>query len=372
MSNSITNVLGLRLLKENDVGNFASVNHTLTRLDALSGLTVESTDLVLEPTLTPDDDGKVYAVDASSAQGPFWGTLQDDSLLLWGRTSDQEPRPTAPYEGLYRWHAIPTWNGAYAYDKSTGTFSVYNGDGWSKPSQRKVSSVTLNRELLDSYANAGGTGAPKDWYPLVQLDGPQTLLEVFCTIEYNPGLITEPSAGGDGFHWVEMVANTTETSSEFEGFTYHQDWKEYAPKLPYVLPIIRVAGVGDVNGRLSVVSGWDTEVYVQGQASSDTDDGGWHIPGGPYVEPHPLAGSDQDRKDAAYGLAASMTGLITRFRANNNDYPVVGSSVTPTDDGRRWLVVNLTDVVAGAITGSNPVSVIENITFQVSYTGGSL
>ncbi len=367
MSNSITEILGLRMLKENDVANFASINHALTRVDALSGLAVETTTLTQEPQVGPADDGKVYAVDAASATGPFWGTLEEDSLVIWGRTSDQEARASAPGEGLFRWHAIPTWLGAYAYDKETSTFIVYDGSGWVKPSQRKVVVKTLYAEQIEQYS--GADTDLNNWYPIVQIDGTQTLLEVYVKMDYDEELLLDTSAGGMDFkHFA-----TNQTDGTLQGATWAQDWKGYSPELPYILPKIRVAGAGTSSGRYEQLSSWDPTTYVSGQAADDNDNTGWFFPGGPYTDNHPLEGSTGARKDRAYSLGATMTGYISRLQAGGATSPQIGAEVSsiPLDDGRRWLVMNLSDFDLGDYTGADGVKVFSSLTIQVTYTGAS-
>ncbi len=355
------------MLKENDVANFASINHALTRVDALSGLAVESTTLQQEPMLGPGDDGKVYAVDAASATGPFWGTLQEDSLLIWGRTSDQEPRASVPYEGLFRWHAIPTWTGAYAYDKEVEQFIVYDGNGWVKPSARKVVMQTLYSEDIVRYSGADTNVA--NWFPLVQIDGTQTLLEVYVKMDYHESILLDVASGGlDRSHF-----DTNQSDVSLSGNTRFQDWKEYSPELPYILPKIRVAGAGDLSGRYEQLSSWDPITYISGQAADDNDAGGWFFPGGPYTGDHPLEGSTASRKDRAYSLGATMTGYVSRLQAGGAAYPEIGSeaSTIPLDDGKRWLVMNLSDYDLGDFTGAAGLGVFATMTVQVTYTGAS-
>lgn len=321
MSN--TKTLGMRLLKENDVANHASINHMLARLDVTTSLALESTSLTTEPSLTSADAGKAWAV-STGATGAFWGTLQDDAICIWTYSGSSTVGPVTgglPSQQL-RWHAIPAWEGAYAYDKATGTFVVYDGDAWVLPSRNKVVNVTLDAEAIASFS--GATSDADNWFPAVTVDSNHALLEIHTHITYN--------------------SDSLLTAIPMENFLDFTDGDASQPQLPYIRPKVRTSAT-----RAGVTSASDV---VSGQASAFTDYDRWHIPSAhDAFPPEPLTST----QSTAYGSAAAMTGFITNF----------DTTAYPTFNG--MLLLNLSDVVAG--DGATGLSDIETITFQIAYTG---
>tara|TARA_R100000951_G_scaffold114960_1_gene121522 strand:+ start:22871 stop:24013 length:1143 start_codon:yes stop_codon:yes gene_type:complete len=379
---SRTRYIGLPLLKENDTGNYASINESLTRLDVLSTLALESLTITEEPPeLGLADAGKVWAVDQSQAPtGVFWETIQVDSFLVWGYAADAtlvtNPFTQEAAFGDLRWYAIPIWEGAYAYDKSEGVFKTYVGGEWSRPTKRKVTSFTMTREAIDEYALADR------WYTALTVSSPHRLVEVSCHVTYGLTQIKQdnefryPSTTW-GMGYVSDIPGSFETQESEAGTPYKQ------PVLPFVLPKVALVAQRPTIDPTTVPQ--QADIVIQGRRASGADLSAagpeWIIPGdnvydGTYAE------GDDDIFVNSYGAGNGPDGFALGAAARGMVSFLGGPSGTEElpsfrrgAEGVGYLCVNLSDLYAGSAQAYNGSLADENeifhsITFQVTYVGG--
>jgi hypothetical protein len=376
---SRTRYIGLPLLKENDTGNYSAINETLTRLDVLSTLALEQVGRTDEPTgLGIADAGKVWAVNvADNPTGVFWETVQEDSLLVWGYSADAtftvNPFSQQAAEGELRWYAIPVWDGAYAYDKIDGVFKTYAGGAWSRPTKRKITNFTLDRQAIEKYAEAGA------WYNALTVSSPHKLVEVHFFMNYDYDAMSISSndmtpSESYGMEYEATDATSIETQESEAGTPFKQ------PEPPFVLPKIALT-----NRRLhaGATAPTGSEIVCEGRIASEqaasTNLGAWIVPGSNFFN---STDSEDDIVINTYGsgngpdgysLGAAGRGLITQFAGSSGQEDLPSFDLTGAE-GKGYLSINLSDFNPGSLGNAGyiaePWLTLHSITFQITYVGG--
>lgn len=259
-----TPITKLRYLRENDVSNVSSVNHNLSRLDALTTLVLQSTTVTAEPT--SPSLGQCWAVDvAGSPTGNFWGTITEDSILMYVLSG----------EGEAEWQAVPAWAGAYAYVVDAAQFQAYSGSSWSRPSKRKVLNITLTKETIEQFD--GPDNVLDNWLPLIRVESDHVLVQAHMV-------------------WRARRSAFSKGSPE--------EIEAQELLLPYSLP--KLVAVTD---RTVVPSADD--VILSGVGSGAVEPSSWNIPTNATAD-----GNEQSGKVNPYSVpsyAAYSTGLSSVF-----------------------------------------------------------
>jgi hypothetical protein len=378
---SRTRYIGLPLLKENDTGNYASINESLTRLDVLSTLALESVVTTEEPSgLGLADAGKAWAVSSEGSTGVFWESITQDSILVWGYAADSllltNPFTNELAYGDMRWYAIPTWEGAYAYDKEEGVFKTYVGGAWNRPTKRKISTFTLTREAIDLYAQADR------WYTALTVSSPHQLVEVSCHFNYGLEQVKNDPSYDNNFTWgmryeSDIPSMAFQTQESESGPLYKQ------PVLPFVLPKVALVGQRPTVDPVNNPTAGEIVIEDRRASGADLSAGGpeWIVPGD-NVYDATYAEGDDDIFINSYGTGNGPDGFALGAAARGMVSFLGGPTGTETlpsfvqgAEGLGFLCVNLSDMYAGSGTIYDGTTadinlIFHSITFQVTYVGG--
>lgn len=338
MSSRRTRTLGLPLLKENDAANFAVFNETITRMDVLANLYLESTVVEQEPRYGAGElyEGQAWAISPGNLTGPHWGGVTEDSIAFFGRLPSEDINVISnTSRNDLGWYIVPAWEGAYAYDKADGVFKTYTGSGWTQPSKRKITNFVMGPEDIERCTQLGN----ENWYTALSVEGAHELLEVHAYVTYSDAIIS-----------------ASLQSDEFYGMLGGQELTGGQPALPYIIPKISLA-----TSRPSAAYDPSPGIVAEGkQALGQSDSGKWSIPGGRAdTTDIPLANLTADPD--SYGMGVAMRGIVTRF----DDPP----SFNLNANNEGFLLVNLTDWTRGDAGIFAIEDLIHSMVFQVTYSG---
>ncbi len=326
-----TPITKLRYLRENDVSNVSSINHNLSRLDALTTLVLQSTTITDEP---PSPQlGQAWGVDVGGGTtGNFWGTLTEDSVVMYVTSG----------EGAAEWQAVPSWAGAYGYVVDAAQFQAYSGTGWSRPSKRKVLNITLTKETVEQFD--GPDNVLDNWLPLIRVESDHVLVQAHMI-------------------WrAKRSAFSKATPQEFEA---------QEVLLPYTLP--KLAAVSD---RTAVPAASD--VILSGVGSGAVEPSSWNVATNALLDGNEASGKVNPYDVPSY--AAYSTGLSSVFTVGkavsvaggasgnglsyaSGTFPFSGGTEIPYLTFFGWI--NLKDVASRNIISHSTGGVLEGFEFKI-------